>query len=827
MAENPFAQFARPQRDSAANPFAQFAAPAPAPAPRAPEMPPMEPVEPSYASSMPDIPLEQEPRLPRMSARDIASGAAATGQAFGEGVIAGIPGVVGDIESLGRTAVNQLQRPEILRRALGVAGPLGPLALGASRIGPVEQETAFPTSGEVARGVFGESEAPAGETIREVGSIFSPLGTVARGIGRAGRAVLESPLVGRPTAEQARVAAEAERAGIRVRPRQVRETEPGTEMLDPVEQRQINREANRAIGIDADAFDSAAVQRATRRFDDEYRRLYGTEIKVDEEAADIFQQIIRDERALDPAGSYRVAATARNFFARFQEAQREAAEQAMLLQLQRQRTQRTPGQFIERTFGPNERIDAPDLTQDVLRELRATDLQNVRPITAADAPEWAPQVNSVINELVETLGLRVRPKVYVGQGGSAYAWASPTGHIFINEQLIGNNARGALATALHEFGHMVEFQLLAHAPRELQTAIRKAYAEQTRASRAAGATIEQLRPVTAEKYDPISRARVPTSAKEVEYFHGFQEWFAEQVSRWMTQTKEPVTMVEKFFAKVADFWKAIYQRVAGYTGLVQPMDQFMRSNFNGKLINDTLVQRIYQAPEVRGGAAAPAGPARPAEPVVARMPGEEVRRLRSSLADFASRTQDGNMAFAARELVKRIDGMIERSNPQVARQLQRVNQQYRAFMDLRELRRTNAGDMAVSGNVSPQAVGRLLAANEALVAGARRATAGRVPTTGQTHPLRRIGEYGMQLGFRSRTEGAEAKADALNYLLTRPMRWLRTGLSPAVYPYELGARAVQRRMRPGGPPTTVTPRAATEVARGAAAGGRAVTEREE
>lgn len=723
-------------------------------------------------------------------------------RALAEGAAAGIPGIFGDIESLGRAGINALQNPEILRRALALSGPFAPGIAATSLIGQVRPETVLPTTPEIARSVFGESKTPGGETFRELGSLASPLGTVAKGISKAGRAALESRFIGRPSVEQARIAAEAEAAGLRVRARQAREATPGTEALSASEQRAINREATEAAGIRADAFDSAAVEQGIKRFDDEYRRIYGNVISVDEDAAKILQQIIRDERVIDPAGNYQVAQTARNFLRRWQEAKRAADEREMLLQLQRQRVTGSPGQFIERKFGPNERIDAPDLTYDVLRELGATDIQNLRPITAADAPQWAPQVNSVINELVENLGLRVRPKVYVGEGPAAYAWASPTGHIFINEKLIGNNARGALATALHEFGHMVEFQLLAHAPKELQTAIRKAYAEQTKASRQAGATIEQLRPVTAEKYDQLTRGRVPQTPGEIQYFHGFNEWFAEQVSRWMTQTKEPVTMVDKFFSKIADFWKAIYNRVTGYTNMVQPIEEFMRSNWNGKLINDNLVQRIYQAPEIRGAAVDPVQRVR--QPVIAYMPGEEVRRLRSGLADFAARTADGNQAFAARQMVKRIDDMIERTNPRLSKDLKKVNQQYRAFMDLRELRRTNAGDMAVSGNVSPQAVGRLLDASEA----------------GSKHPLARIGRYGSSLGFRSRTEGAESTRDALRYLLSRPQRFLRAALSPLESPLERGARAVQRRMRPGDAPPPTQMRTAIETARAATAAQR-------
>ena len=78
----------------------------------------------------------------------------------------------------------------------------------------------------------------------------------------------------------------------------------------------------------------------------------------------------------------------------------------------------------------------------------------------------------------------------------------------------------------------------------------------------------------------------------------FEEWFAEQVSRFITQNREPTSVVEKFFKGIADAWRAIYQRITGYTPLSKEVDAFMRKHWNGSLIEDAGKRMEPTAPTV-------------------------------------------------------------------------------------------------------------------------------------------------------------------------------------------------------------------------------------
>jgi hypothetical protein len=106
----------------------------------------------------------------------------------------------------------------------------------------------------------------------------------------------------------------------------------------------------------------------------------------------------------------------------------------------------------------------------------------------------------------------------------------------------------AVATGLHEFGHSVELNKF----NDLPDADRNAVIDAWRRDRAKNTTIEQARPITAQKYPDQSRMR-PAGA----YEKSFREWFAEQVSRWITKNESPTGVVEKFFHGIAQVGRAL------------------------------------------------------------------------------------------------------------------------------------------------------------------------------------------------------------------------------------------------------------------------------
>lgn len=681
------------------------------------------------------------------------------------GVPAGIPGIVGEAEALGRA---------------------GARYLGAD----IEQEPFFPTTEFYASKLYGAPEAGTRREKTEklgvgVGSLFSPIGVPLKGASKTAQAAGEF-FIGRPSIRAAKVAAEAEKEGLPVLASQVKGRSPRGEPLSLKNQEKINEEVSSVTGKETKSITPEFVQERLKTLGKDYDKIYDRKINIDESVAAAAKSIAEQERSLGAAGDPGIASIASNISNRFDAAQAAAKQQQVMQIISGQQTAMKRGkaglgEFVERKFGPNERIDAVPLTQDLLRYYGAGDHTNVRPITAPDAPAWAADVNNAITELVDKLGLRVRPGIYVGNGAGSYGWAHPYGHIFLNETILPKS-KDAIATALHEFGHMVEFQLFEQAPKELKAEINRAWSDSKIAGQ--GKTVEQLRPITSEKYGPEHAQMIPQSPRDKEYYLGFKEWFAEQVSRFLTTAEKPVTVVDKFFKGIADAWKAIYAKVTGHMPMADATEKFMRMNWEGKLINENAVQRVFQLPEGKAVAgAAPEAPAFAKEAALTTIDGKDFQRLRSYIANKAANHPDGNIRFQARQLLTQIDGAIEKTNKNIAKQLQQTNRKYRATLTLRELQK--AGDESLNaGNVSPQAIGRVIQAEGSEL----------------THPFSKFGEYGNVLKMRSATQGAEVSPDILRNLLSRSGRVIRFLGGPLTPLVQTTRRGIQRRMKPGAPP---------------------------
>lgn len=678
------------------------------------------------------------------------------------GGVSAIPGAVGDIESLGRAGLN---------------------LVGAN----VSPETFAPTTEEISKatrkmlGFKPSAEEEVGSTLGGiVGGFFGP-GEVARGIKSLG----ETKLIGRPGIEAAKIAKTAEKEGFTVSASQAREAEPRGAELSPKEQYKLNELVSAETGEKTKNISPEFIKKRFDSLGKDYDNIYAREFQIDENIAKIVENIAKTESQLGAAGSSEVASIANNIANRYklakQEAEALAQQQAMIKIMSGQQTalKRGKGEFIEKTFSPGERVDAAPLTPELLRFYGARDHTNVRPITAADAPEWAPEVNKLITELTDKLGLRVRPGVYVGNGSGSYGWAHPYGHIFLNERLLPKS-KDAVATALHEFGHMVEFQLFEQASRETKTAINEAW--NLSKKEGIGKTVEQLRPITSEKYGVEHAKTIPQTGREKEYYLGFKEWFAEQVSRWMTTQKEPVTLAEKFFKGIADAWKAIYAKVVGHTPMAEATNKFMRENWEGKLINETITKRIFQPVESALPIAAetPSKSTLLTEPVSAIIDGKDLQRLRSYIANKAANSSDGMIRFQSRQVLNEIDNLIEKTNPSIAAKLKETNHKYRATMALKEMEKS--GDTSLlKGNINPETLGRLTASEGARL----------------THPLAKYGEYGNVLGMRSATLPPVSEPDPIRALLNLTGRQARFLTSPLSIPLGRGRRMVQRQMTPG------------------------------
>ena len=230
----------------------------------------------------------------RESARDVPSAERGARSAT-QGFIAGIPGQFGDIETAGRAGLR---------------------AAGAN----VRDRSLLPTTERVGNFVYGRPSTSEEESLRELGSFFSPLGGLARmftrGVsGTVGRLVPESS----PPLEAA--AGRLEREGVKLDATQTARSEPlqspGSLRNRRRNQEQVNRAVTREAGLESSRADSTWLAGRSKALGDEYDRIYNRNVNLDPRAQTALESIRDSMAAIAPANAPDIAKTARNILSRF------------------------------------------------------------------------------------------------------------------------------------------------------------------------------------------------------------------------------------------------------------------------------------------------------------------------------------------------------------------------------------------------------------------------------------------------------------------------------------------------------------------------------
>lgn len=217
------------------------------------------------------------------------------GQAATQGMIAGIPGIAGDIESLGR---------------------LGLRAAGAN----VSARSILPTTERVGESLYGKPKTEEEKRFREAGALFSPVGTLPRALGRgvtetAGRLIPRSS----PALEQSAVV--LERQGLRLDPMQVARSDalqsPGALGARVANQEQVNRLASAAAGKETRFIDAEWLKDRSKVLGAEYDKIYGRTIDLDARAKTAVELIRDAAMAVRPAEASDIIASANNILRRF------------------------------------------------------------------------------------------------------------------------------------------------------------------------------------------------------------------------------------------------------------------------------------------------------------------------------------------------------------------------------------------------------------------------------------------------------------------------------------------------------------------------------
>ncbi len=138
--------------------------------------------------------------------------------------------------------------------------------------------------------------------------------------------------------------------------------------------------------------------------------------------------------------------------------------------------------------------------------------------------------------------------------------------LFVNDNM---SEAETLETIAHELGHMIEKISFNNAPTDVQNAIRDEY--DTWLAQSKDVTLRELAHSLrnrnmASYMDTSAKADTKVSsmsARERKYWQGFDEWFADNVSRWATTADKPLTITEKFFSKVGQMMRDLVAAVTG------------------------------------------------------------------------------------------------------------------------------------------------------------------------------------------------------------------------------------------------------------------------
>ena len=138
----------------------------------------------------------------------------------------------------------------------------------------------------------------------------------------------------------------------------------------------------------------------------------------------------------------------------------------------------------------------------------------------------------------------------------------PNGDYYIAYQET-NDPQHDVEVLAHELGHIHEREMFIHADANTKLAVRTAYNKWLGSLKGKSAKehVVSMRSMAVGKATKVPEG---LSSEELNpYWHGFNEWYADQVSRWATTDKAPLGLVERFFKKVADGIKKMLSTAFG------------------------------------------------------------------------------------------------------------------------------------------------------------------------------------------------------------------------------------------------------------------------
>jgi hypothetical protein len=118
-----------------------------------------------------------------------------------------------------------------------------------------------------------------------------------------------------------------------------------------------------------------------------------------------------------------------------------------------------------------------------------------------------------------------------------------------------------LETAAHEFGHIHEMEVFSKQDDATKSAIKDEFYSWLQQQKTATARdlVNTLRARASAKGTKVAEGMMASDLRA--YWTMFEEWYADQVAKWATTQAKPLSVVEKFFAKLGAAMRAFYAKL--------------------------------------------------------------------------------------------------------------------------------------------------------------------------------------------------------------------------------------------------------------------------
>jgi hypothetical protein len=118
-----------------------------------------------------------------------------------------------------------------------------------------------------------------------------------------------------------------------------------------------------------------------------------------------------------------------------------------------------------------------------------------------------------------------------------------------------------LETLAHEMGHAHQQEVYENASPEIKKQIKSEY-EKWLTSQKGKSAKELLHALRSKKVAETTKVKDGIRAEDLdnynEYWTSFSEWYADQVARWATTSEKPLSVVDRFFSKIANGLRKIF-----------------------------------------------------------------------------------------------------------------------------------------------------------------------------------------------------------------------------------------------------------------------------